>query len=343
MNSDFITNIYSWHWGKVRNPLLIHSLREADILTADGMPLVWLSWILGCPLPERITGADMIPNLFELSTENKMKVFLLGSETKIAHQASTNIKKKYPNLEIVGIYSPEISISGKNEKSDQEILAKIHQASPDLLLIALGNPKQEIWFNRVKDKLDVPLSIGIGGALDFFSGKAKRAPKGMQKAGLEWFHRLIHDPKRLFKRYFINAIKLIYLSIPLIIYHSYRRLVGYFRKDTLKKMNTQIVSDQDNKNILLVSLPSFCSKFHLNHIEVDTIIIDFCHVHFINLYGLGSLLNLIKNAEINKKTIIIINLNNSIKRLFRVHFLWDLVKIHSYDSLANALQKDKVD
>ncbi len=155
---------------------------------------------LGMPLPERVTGADIVPALAALSAEKGYRIYMLGAKPEVAQQAKANLLRTHPNLQIVGCVSPPAQ--PLESMDNGPLLRDIEDARPDILLVAFGNPKQEKWIHRNREALrNVPVCIGVGGTFDFIAGQITRAPRWMQKTGLEWVFRLSQEPKRLWKRY----------------------------------------------------------------------------------------------------------------------------------------------
>ena len=181
--------------------------KNADLILTDGMPLIWISKIKKNPIKEKISGSDLFPKVCELASQKEYKVFLLGAGKGVAEMASINLKNKYKNLDIVGTYSPSYGFE-KKDYEIKKIIDMINKEQPDILAVGLGAPKQEKFLYQYKDKLNVPVSLAIGASIDFEAGNVKRAPKWMQGLGLEWLYRLCKEPKRLFKRYLIDDIKI---------------------------------------------------------------------------------------------------------------------------------------
>jgi len=179
---------------------------SADLVVADGKSLVWISRLYGEPIPERVAGPDLAYELCKTSAKKGYNLFFLGSSPTISRKMVERLKKMFPSLQIVGAYSPPFKkqlLKRQNEK----MIALINKVKPDVLFVGLGAPKQEKWIWKHKDELQVLVSIGVGAAFDFIAGTVKRAPRWMQKCGLEWFFRLCQEPGRLWKRYLIgNAI-----------------------------------------------------------------------------------------------------------------------------------------
>jgi N-acetylglucosaminyldiphosphoundecaprenol N-acetyl-beta-D-mannosaminyltransferase len=180
---------------------------DCSLVLPDGAPMLWSSWLLGRPLKQRVTGVDLIPELARLSAQRGYRIFVLGSKEENAQTAIELLKAQYPGALFVGQYSPEEKSLG--DMDDNEILHRIHTARPDILLVAFGNPKQELWIDRNRERLHVSVSIGIGGSLDIIAGMVRRAPRFVQKMHLEWMFRLMQEPRRLLPRYIMDTMALL--------------------------------------------------------------------------------------------------------------------------------------
>jgi N-acetylglucosaminyldiphosphoundecaprenol N-acetyl-beta-D-mannosaminyltransferase len=194
VNVDFIVNA-------LRDPDLLSILRDSSLATADGMPLVWGARFLGAPLKERVAGADLVPALAERAAQNGYSLFLLGAAPGVAAKAAEILQQRYPGLKIAGVYSPPFQ---PGMDTDPSTIEMIREKKPDILMVALGNPKQEKWIHRYGSQLSVPLMMGVGGSLDFLAGVTKRAPQWMQRSGFEWVWRLSQEPRRLWRRYVVG-------------------------------------------------------------------------------------------------------------------------------------------
>lgn len=181
---------------------------NADLILTDGMPLVWVSKMCKNPIKEKISGSDFFPKLCEFSVKKGYKIFLLGAAEGVAYRAKINLENKYKGINIVGTYSPKYGFE-KDKYEISKIINMINETKPDILAVGVGAPKQEKFIYKYLNELKVPLSLGVGATIDFEADNIKRAPKWMQKSGLEWFYRFIKEPKRMFKRYFIDDIKFI--------------------------------------------------------------------------------------------------------------------------------------
>ena len=174
-----------------RDEELLEILRGADLVVPDGAGTVWAAHHLGHAMPERVAGYDLTQELLKRAPEKNRRVFFFGSASGVAEKARQKAEALYPGIQVVGVRNGYFS-----EAEEPEIIREIREAEPDLLLAALGVPKQEKWLKKHKKELKVPVSIGVGGTLDVMAGTAKRAPLWMQKAKLEWLFRGILQPKR---------------------------------------------------------------------------------------------------------------------------------------------------
>lgn len=182
----------------------------SGLVVADGMPLVWVSKLYGQPIPERVVGYDIFYELCKIADEKLYNFFFLGSTTEVLNNMCVNLKKQFPDLQIVGTCSPPYKETF-SDMDNLEMIKKINEVKPDILWVGMAAPKQEKWIYHNLDKLNVKVAIGIGAVFDFVAGKVKRAPRWMQNIGLEWLFRLIQEPKRLWKRYLVGNTVFIYL------------------------------------------------------------------------------------------------------------------------------------
>lgn len=166
----------------------------ADLVTADGSGVVWASKYIGQPLSERVTGIDLVHAICQTSETAGWRIYILGAVPGIAQQAADKLRQQYPACQIVGVQHGYFKA-----EEEPRIVEQIRQAKPDVLLVAMGAPRQELWITKHQDVLQVPVAMGIGGSLDVISGNLKRAPQWMQKLSLEWLYRLLIQPSR-FKR-----------------------------------------------------------------------------------------------------------------------------------------------
>lgn len=183
---------------------------NADMVLVDGKPLVWISKLHGKPLKAKISGSDLVPLLCEVAAEKGYKIFIIGGKDGIAEQAKEKLENRLPKIKIVGTYAPPFGFE-KNESELDKINQMISEVHPDLLIACFGCPKQEKWMYENIEKYNAKVSVCAGATVDFLAGNVKRAPRWMSDHGLEWFYRFTQEPKRMFKRYFVDDTKIVKL------------------------------------------------------------------------------------------------------------------------------------
>lgn len=191
-----------------KDPILKKIVDEADLTLVDGKPLIWISRFQKRPVKEKISGSDLVPELCRISAESRYTVFILGGREGIAEKAKTNLEGRNPGIQIVGTYAPLFGF--ENDKTElTKINEMISAAHPDLLIVCFGCPKQEKFVYENIGQYNAKVSVCAGATVDFLAGNVKRAPQWMSRHGLEWFYRYLQEPRRLFKRYFVDDIKII--------------------------------------------------------------------------------------------------------------------------------------
>lgn len=181
---------------------------HAERILCDGKPLVWASRFFDATLPERVTGADLVVNLLELCEQKGHSIYVFGSTSENLTKLREKLKEKYPKLRLAGTQAAPFS-DNIFEWNNATYINEIKKAKPDVLLVSLGCPKQERWIYAFQKQTEVPLSIGVGGSIDFITGKQKRAPKWVGHCGIEWLWRFLHEPRRFLTRYLSNFIYLV--------------------------------------------------------------------------------------------------------------------------------------
>ncbi len=190
-----------------KNPRLAAFTKDSVLTLCDGMPILWRSKFNKTKLPERVAGSDLIYRLTQRCADKKLRVYFYGASEGIAEKAAETLKALYPGLLVAGVQCPPFRACSSEGIRSQ--IAGIKQAKPDLLLVALGQPKGEYWIEDHLEELGIPLTIQLGASFDFVAGNAVRAPKLLQKAGMEWLYRTLKDPKRLAPRYLANFLFLV--------------------------------------------------------------------------------------------------------------------------------------
>jgi len=166
-------------------------LNSADLAVVDGVGLLWAARLLGHHLPERVAGSDLVPRIAERAAQLGWRLYFLGAAPGVAERAAHVLRERYPGLQVAGTHAGSAA-----PEMEKPIVERIRAAHPDILFVAYGAPTQDRWIARNLTHLGVPVAMGVGGAFDFVAGRAKRAPRLVQRMGLEWLHRLIHQPWR---------------------------------------------------------------------------------------------------------------------------------------------------
>ncbi len=222
------------HIVKIEHDRLFREIYEgADLILTDGKPLIWMSRLLGTPIKEKISGSDYFPEVCKMAAREGLSIFLLGAAEGVAKKAAVNLMKKYKHLKIAGVYSPSYTFEN-DVKEISDIIHKINRARPDILCIGLGTPKQEKFYYKYKDVLQVPLTLHIGATIDFEAGVVKRAPKWISYAGMEWLYRLLKEPRRLYRRYLLDDLEI----FP--IFWKYRKQPHFFAPESCNILGVDI-------------------------------------------------------------------------------------------------------
>lgn len=183
-------------------------INACPLINVDGMPVVWASRLLGKPLKERVAGVDLFESLMKRSAEKGWRVYLLGAREEVVSGVKQVYMRKYPGLTVAGYrngyWKPE---------EEAEVVEQIKAAQADLLFVAISSPMKEHFLGRYQAELKIPFAMGVGGTFDVVVGKVKRAPVWMRDAGLEWFYRFLQEPRRMFKRYFIDDMFFFWLLL----------------------------------------------------------------------------------------------------------------------------------
>lgn len=164
---------------------------RADLVTPDGVGIVWACRVAGNPVPERVTGIDLMLCLMERAAAEGWRIFLLGAAPGVAEEAAVRLGREYPGLQVAGVHHGYFTAN-----EDMEVVVKVREARPDLLFVALGAPKQEWWIDRYLEETGVPVALGVGGSFDVAAGKVRRAPLWVRRLRLEWLFRLGKEPSR---------------------------------------------------------------------------------------------------------------------------------------------------
>jgi exopolysaccharide biosynthesis WecB/TagA/CpsF family protein len=208
VNLDFVVNAR-------RNEAVRSVLSRSDLNLADGSPVLWLGRVTGQKLPERVAGADFVPHLAAAARDAGASLFFLGGESGAAAAAAEVLQARLTGLRVGGVYEPPRA--ALDDIDTAEIMRRLDEAKPDILFVAFGHPKQDLWIAANRDRLPVSVAVGVGCTFDLIAGHRRRAPAWMQRAGLEWLFRVMNEPTRLAKRYAIDGYWLVAVLLPLSV------------------------------------------------------------------------------------------------------------------------------
>ena len=178
---------------------IMEILRRTDLVYADGMPVIWASYLLGKPLKERVTGIDLFLRLAEHAAKTNWRIYLLGARQEVVEKTVEVLENRFPGIIIAGYRNGYWAL-----EQEEGVAQEIARTKPDLLFVAITSPKKEQFLDAYQAKMGIPYAMGVGGSFDVVSGLVKRAPVWMQKTGMEWFYRFLQEPRRMFYRYFIK-------------------------------------------------------------------------------------------------------------------------------------------
>ena len=183
-------------------------VNNCPLINADGQSIVWAAKKLGYYIPERVTGIDLFQRMVEDSEKEGYRVYFFGAKEEVVKKVVEIYMSKYPNLQVAGYRNGYFT-----EEEGIKIAKDIRDSKADILFVAFSSPKKEYWIDKYKDIMEVPFSMGVGGSFDIVAGVTKRAPRWMQKCGMEWFYRFVQEPKRMWERYIIGNFNFIQLVL----------------------------------------------------------------------------------------------------------------------------------
>lgn len=185
---------------------------DAGLILVDGTPLMWISKWYKTPLKEKITGPRLTDGVIALAADKDYSVFFLGGKDGVALKAAQNARTKYSNVRTVGSYSPKFGFENDQNEIDN-IISIINQAKPDVLICGIGSPKTEIFLSRFINQMDIHVALSVGAAIDFLAGNVSRCPEWINRIGFEWLYRFYKEPRRMFRRYFVDDVEVFRLGI----------------------------------------------------------------------------------------------------------------------------------
>jgi N-acetylglucosaminyldiphosphoundecaprenol N-acetyl-beta-D-mannosaminyltransferase len=202
-----------------RDPELLSTFNRAAISLPDGMPMTWIGRLQGFERMDRVFGPDFMAVMCRLSVERGYRIFLYGGKPGVAELLSETLQRRFPGLQVVGTYTPPFR--SLTEEEEAELIAQVAKAQPHILWVGVSTPKQERFMAHYAGRLQVPLLVGVGAAFDYHTGSLRDCSRWIKRAGLQWLHRLLQEPRRLWKRYLVNN--------PAFVWHITWQLLG-FRK-----------------------------------------------------------------------------------------------------------------
>lgn len=358
VNADFIANVNSWTMYHSYHPELRKILRNTDILSIGDKPLTWLSNLYGYSSKE-ITGEEILILLAKHLSQGGKSVYLLGGQKEVTELAKQKLEKQFPYLHIVGVSSPFILTKGERLEEALErdllIVEAINQSKPDVLFIQFGHPKQEIWFQRIRAQLAVPVVVGIGGAFGKFVGTKESTSEWAEEKNVDWLGTLSKLPFKLWARYTVDFLKLLVLIIPNFIYHHLNHLLTkishVFEKDNLnqfKATNSLFLSEKTA--ISVIPLPVVIDQDSAHELkkrfqegaDQNVLILDFSKTRHLDLVGLGAIFQLYQETKKNKN-LYFFNIHPDTRLLFSMHGIWDCLAINSCRDTSEILQRLRFD
>jgi len=190
------------------DPALREVVNRCALVNADGQSVVWASRLLGDPLPERVAGIDLMHGLIAMAEREGHGIFILGAQRTVLETAVQRLRRRFPRLRVAGYRDGHFS-----EDESPEVAAEIRASDAQILFVAISSPRKEHWLGKYGDSLNVPFVMGVGGSIDIVAGITRRAPRSWQRLGLEWLYRLLQEPRRMFRRYFVSNVQFVFLVI----------------------------------------------------------------------------------------------------------------------------------
>lgn len=187
-----------------RMPEFATAYAATDLALVDGMPLLWAARLLGLPIRHKVSGSDLLWPLLEMAAKHALSVYLLGGAPGSAEIARNVLAERLPTLRVVGVNAPQIDLEARSNSESLKVLESLRATEPDLLVVGLGAPKQELWLHRNREYLGKTVGLGLGACIDFLAGRVQRAPAWISRSGFEWLYRLCQEPRRLAHRYLVR-------------------------------------------------------------------------------------------------------------------------------------------
>lgn len=321
----------------------LKAIRNSSFSTIDGFPFETLSRLLGHQSIQQVSSPDLFLKLVQSLSEKGKPIFLLGGDEKTLRLCMIYLESILPKIRIVGVSHAKISVEGKEllnfEDHDNLIIEQINKSAPEVLFLNLGDPKQELWFQRVKDKIHVPLTIGLRNGFDIIAGSKKRASNPVEKWVFGDIQEIYHQPKHNFFESSIRLLKFIVIATPLVMAHNFNKLlvnIFYRSKSLHHDVRNPLLYISTHHNLAIVPMPSLIdAKASLEIYSMmedlfskDAIVLDFNYTIHLDLEGYALILNFLKRASKEHKNLFFLNVNSDLRILFKLHRLWDFASLH---------------
>lgn len=304
VNVDFLVNA-------LNDPEIMALLQRAELNLADGLPLVWASRLFGTRLVERVAGADLVPVVAAAAVERDWSVHLFGAAPGVADRARELLVDRHPGARITSDSGPAVD---DPHVLDEAIVASIRTIDPDILCVALGNPKQERFIDTYRAALRCPVMIGIGGSLDMLTGDKKRAPRVLQRVGAEWLYRAAQEPRRLGRRY---AHDLHVIGPAAVAYWA--RLRRYRRGTARLGMRVDDTRMLVRNGLAATRVPSWQAR------GISSVQIDLSGVHELDPTSHSLIINVLREASLYHADVHVTDIGPVLRECFEDYGTWSLV------------------
>lgn len=336
INSYFLSHIYSWSLQTPYNPELLRVLQNSDLITVNSSFLLRLCNWFGENINTTPLQNELLDSILRYAWQKDLSIYLLGGNEKITNLA---LEKSGIKVKIVGQATPLILTKGEriaeSLERDELIFEAINNAQPDLLILQLGHPKEEIWFNRIKNRLSVPLTIGVGGAFERYVVDRPNIPNWASQLKIEKAYLSFLKPIGSFLSHFLDFLKITMWLIPLILFSGVNNLVSKLFASPINDLqNRRYFFLSSNKSITVIPFPSvlkeeeskYLSDWLEEVIEEENLVLDFSRLRHADQKGLGFILEIVKWAESLGKKLFIMGVNSDLRFLFKLQGIWEILR-----------------
>lgn len=331
LSSLFLGQLSSCNLNHLLRPEVTESLRLSDLIGLDSPFLQFLAASLGQTIPHPIQAEDLLVSIASLLAEKKESLYLVGGDESLCHQVAAALKADYPGLKIAGVESPHIYIKGdrleESLERDPFIVDAINEAKPKALIIQLGHPKQELWFQRIKSYIKIPIVIAVGAGFEsYLHSRNKKTTKRFTSETISW---------NQLKRRLVSTLHYSSWLPPLLLYHTINRLIKWISIEK-KNCDKRLLFLAEKESLTVLPFPSrgkrqnveMVSKWMDEALDLDNIVLDFSSARHLNLKSLGLLYQIWKMCFYLNKNFFILGVSEDIKWLLKLHGAWNLIESH---------------